>query len=512
MSANVDPLAASYDRLPYPRNSYHYTHPDRLGVLGLMLGLEPAPANGSRVLELGCASGANLVPLAYALPQATFVGVDFSACQIAEARTFAKALGLTNVELLERNILELEPELGQFDYVIAHGVYSWVADEVREQLLTIISRHLAPQGIAYVSYNTNPGGHLRRIIREMARYHVGRLNQPADAAAQVRSLVRFLSEGTPFRDAAYCLVLRSQLAVLDKMSDAGLIHEVLEVENQAVLFHNFSEEAATAGLQYLTEATFADRARLPLPADVLGKLRQQQGPIGYEQYLDFFNGQSFRRTLLCRAEANLAGDVNLAAVERMWVASAARAKGAKIDVQSSELLEFETQYAERLTLTAPLSKAAWLCLAETYPQAIPLHELAQSAAARIGRQATAADMQQLVSEVLGRFMWGKELVELFRDPPPAARYAGEHPRASAAARYQAQLGWGLTSLTHKMVHGLSDTSRELLPLLDGRHDRTSLAAALASKRPTLSHVALTSQLDAALEELARLGLLHETEI
>ena len=88
--------------------------------------MTPVDAARSRVIELGCAGGGNLLPLAERYPQSVFVGVDPSAQQIATARQTAAALGFANIEFRRQGIAELGPELGTFDYIIADRLYSSV--------------------------------------------------------------------------------------------------------------------------------------------------------------------------------------------------------------------------------------------------------------------------------------------------------------------------------------------------------------------------------------------------
>ncbi|HKD36864.1 MAG TPA: class I SAM-dependent methyltransferase, partial [Pirellulales bacterium] len=82
-------MSSSYDRIPYPRHSYAFTHPDRMATLATLHGMSPPPVARCRVLELGCASGSNLIPMAYALPHSEFVGIDSSHRQMDDARKFA---------------------------------------------------------------------------------------------------------------------------------------------------------------------------------------------------------------------------------------------------------------------------------------------------------------------------------------------------------------------------------------------------------------------------------------
>jgi SAM-dependent methyltransferase len=183
----------SYDEVPYDSNPFQQTHPSRLFTIGTLFGLRPAPVQRCRVLELACAGGGNLMPMADYLPDSEFVGIDLSAKQIADGQAIAAQLGLKNLTLRQANILDVDASYGSFDYIIAHGVFSWVPGAVRQKILDICSQRLNPNGIAYVSFNTYPGWHMRGMIRDMMRYHSGRFNQPQERVRQARALLDFLA-------------------------------------------------------------------------------------------------------------------------------------------------------------------------------------------------------------------------------------------------------------------------------------------------------------------------------
>ena len=153
-----------YDEVPYPSQSYASTYPDYLRTHGILRGMNPAAAARCRVLELGCGAGGNLLPMALTLPQSKFIGIDLAAEPILEGKRLIAAAGLTNITLLQGDVCNLTADLGRFDYIIAHGLYSWVPPAVREKLLAVIQASLTPNGVAFVSYNAQPGGHVRQMF------------------------------------------------------------------------------------------------------------------------------------------------------------------------------------------------------------------------------------------------------------------------------------------------------------------------------------------------------------
>ena len=186
--------ASTYDDIPYESHPFAQSHPNRLFTIGTLFGMKPTPVQKCRVLELGCAAGGNLIPMADYLPESQFVGIDNSANQIGDALDTVRQLGLENVIFKHASILDVDAAYGMFDYIICHGVFSWVPENVRSKILEICGTLLTPNGIAYVSYNTFPGWHMRGMIRDMMRYHAARFSDPKDRIQQSRALLKFLTQ------------------------------------------------------------------------------------------------------------------------------------------------------------------------------------------------------------------------------------------------------------------------------------------------------------------------------
>jgi len=151
---------------PSISNSFPQSAPGQLAAIAYLFGLAPPDVPSARLLEISCAAGGNLSSYAAAHPQARVVGIDLSQVQIDQGRARTRALGLDNVDLIAGDIARMDPVgLGQFDFVIAHGVHSWVPAEVQEALLSAFRRLLTSEGVAYMSYNVYPGWKSKEIIR-----------------------------------------------------------------------------------------------------------------------------------------------------------------------------------------------------------------------------------------------------------------------------------------------------------------------------------------------------------
>src|SRR5829696_386080 len=192
--------STAYDEVRYSNYPYAQTHPDRLATVAALHGLPtPEPAS-ARVLEIGCGAGGNLLAMAATTPGITALGVDLAAGPIADGRATIEAIGIDNVELRQGDVSDLrDGGLGEFDYVIAHGVYAWVPEPVRDDLLAAVHAHLAADGVAYVSYNANPGGYMRRALRDAGLWFAGDAAPGLERAERARPSTGSCSRIAPAR-------------------------------------------------------------------------------------------------------------------------------------------------------------------------------------------------------------------------------------------------------------------------------------------------------------------------
>ena len=245
----------SYDTIKYPGYTHPQTHPDRMAVIGALSGLEPASVSRCRVLELGCGNASNLAPMAWSLPESQFVGVDLASQSIKQGLEMIKHLGLANIRLVHGDVMSVDGEWGEFDYIIAHGLYSWVPRETREHILEICRLTLARHGLAFISYNAFPGGHLRQMLSEMMIFHVRGFESPQERVTQAMALARFLAEAQNTDD-EYRLWMKSELETLLNHEEGHLYHDELSNLNQPFYFTQFIQAASAHKLQYVAEADY----------------------------------------------------------------------------------------------------------------------------------------------------------------------------------------------------------------------------------------------------------------
>jgi SAM-dependent methyltransferase len=524
------PAPFSYDELPYTNQPFMQTHPGRLAALAKLFGMRTPAVASCRVLELGCASGGNLISMAIALPGARFLGIDLSARQIEAGRQLIAALGLTNIELRHADIAAVDAAYGAFDYIVSHGIYSWVPAQIREKLLSICHDNLVPDGVAYVSYNTLPGWGIRRILRDAMLYHSRAAQSAGERIRQARAMLDILARGLS-RDTPYGAVLLQDLESLSEASDAYVSHDHLEEINEPVYFHEFVEAAQRHGLQYLAEAEFSTMTPTGVSAETKKALRGiAPDLIAHEQYLDFLCYRRFRQTLLVHRSVPLSRKLDAQSVREFQIASPAEPVSPSPALAEGASETFRAPNGASISAVSALSKAALLLLTQQWPLALPFAQLVAASRARVqedtgaGTDATTwdRDARTLGIEMLQCYAAG--VVELRVWSPRLGLASSTRPIASPLARLQAMRGDEITNLLQQRVT-LGDFDRALLPLLDGTRDRDDLAAALAqvaaqqalqvpqqdgaAVRGPAPALLLRDALESSLSRLARFALLTD---
>ena len=467
----------AYDEVRYSNYPYAQTHPDRLATVAALHGLPSPDPETARVLELGCGAGGNLIAMAVATPGIRAVGVDLAAEPVAEGRGIIEALGLENVELRQGDVSDLrDGSLGEFDFVIAHGLYAWVPEPVRDDVLRAIHSHLAADGLGYVSYNANPGGIMRRALREAGLWFAGDAAPGVERAERARRLYRFLLENRAGTEDWWGRLLESQVEALAQGPVSRLVHDDLSEHWAPVWFSDFAAHAAANGLAYVGESDLATMLPQRIPPAVAGELEEISGGdrIRREQLIDILRSVFFRQSVLCRDSRRPSDEPDPSVLRGLHFGVRPGAPG-------------EEQ-------PAGLLGSALALLRSREPDTLSFTEL---------RAATSADPDELAEALHEGFL--AELVMPHRSPLRVGSAVGvERPVASPLARFQARMSTQVTSLAYTTVHMEEPAARLLLTLLDGTRDR---AAILAEFRERTGVPLSAEDLDANLATLGRMFLL-----
>jgi SAM-dependent methyltransferase len=466
-SDSIDP----YDRIPYTNHAYAESHPDRLRVVALLSGWAPPSLEGARVLEVGTGRGGNLLAMAAGLPNAALVGVERSARQAREARATAAHAGVTNVTVHAGNFTDpaLVDESGGFDFVIAHGVASWVSPHEREELLSRIGRWLSPAGVAYVSFNVLPGWYERFAARDWLRFCAAQGGLASDGAAPLRWLAQNVSpELATYRGA----LARVEQRLRDTEA-AYLLHEYLAETNEPLRVSQLLEEAERAGLDYLGDAIPANVAIETLPESVVNAAARLSSSAAQE-LVDFVRCTAFRRALFIRKDAarercfRSPAKLDAGAVRSLYIASRLRSKGAGA-AGGPTLFEGP---AGSVSVTSALSRAALAELSDVAPRALAFDDLVERAKVRASESLENA--AELASEILDLWL-SVDGIDLHGFVAPFVTTIEERPMVCPLARVQATAGQPITNRWHQEVLFAETLARDVLCVADGTRTPEELA-------------------------------------
>lgn len=519
----------AYDVLEYPSHVHPQAHPSRLAAIARLHGIDAASPRACHLLEVGCGDGLQLLTLAMAYPRSRFVGVDLSQAAIARGEATRRRLGLDNLRLVAADLMAWDPGPDPFDYITAHGFFSWVPDVVRDRLLALCRQALSPTGIAYVSYNALPGCHLRRLMWDMLRHHTRGIEDPRARIEAARDLLASL-ETDVAGSQVYGDAVRSEARDLLRRTETSvLFHDDLADTNQPFSISDFAARAGAHQLRYLGEADYHEMSDAGLTDDARERLAQRAGGdrLQREQYLDYLKGRRFRQTLLCHAEATMQDAPDPQKARGLFAVGHLRtddADGNALDLSPGSPARFHSGDGAMLTTDHPLLKAALAMIGNAFPAALAFDQvLADAREASHSEASVEEDATALADTWVAAF--GLGLLTLHCDPPGFATEAGAMPRANALAQLQVEAGSDLvTSLRPSMIRIDSRLALELIRLLDGQRDRAQLLHDLAERMASLPMAsmdeaqrpqdpawwrdALAGQLEAGLTQTARMGLLE----
>ncbi|MCP4133075.1 MAG: methyltransferase domain-containing protein [bacterium] len=467
----------AYDITQYYSHPYSQTHPQNLYTIARLMGLNPKDFREARILELGCAAGGNIIPLAFNMPNAEIVGVDLSIKQVEEGRNEIQSLGLKNIRIEHKSITDIDESYGKFDYIICHGVYCWVPEEVQERILSVCQMNMAVEGVAYISYNTLPGWNMVKSVRDMMIYHVQNFDSPEEKAQQARSILEFMLKGLGEDKSPYAESLRNELEILSERSDSYLLHDHLEELNRPIYFHQFMEAADRHKLSYLADTHLANMYVHNLPAAVSQEFMKINDIVRTQQYMDFLRNQRFRCTLLCQKAAHdisLKRNINVNRIEDFYIAFNGTVN-TNIDwetLMSIEKVTFESDYLT-VTVTEPLSKIAMMVLTENKGKPLAYEDLCDMVMERTEETDREKVKFHLNEELnLMRLVLGG-LINIYSE---GARYLSsvpEKPMISRMARFQGEKRELVTNQRHENV-SLNMAERIMIQYMDGSVTREKI--------------------------------------
>jgi len=474
-------VTTTYDIVRYPSWPITSTHPSRIAAYAKLLGHSFTPFEESRVLEIGCGDGLNLMSMAVGAPKATFVGVDLAEAPIAYGRTLAEAANIKNITLMAQDVTKVGKELGSFDYIIAHGVYAWVPGNVRAAIMRLIGDTLTPNGLAFISYNVEPGCKMRHILRDLMLGRMQGSETPQERIAHahdtLKTYIDIWDDEDPFQKA-----LKTEALDILKRVPAQLFHDELGPLWEPQKLSTVVEHAQANGLEYLCDMRSRDMATMfssPQPMTT-------EDWIHVEQSHDFAEMRRFRQSIFCRTETPIDRQLNADRLGDLWAAASLTC----------------TDHGEHFTITTPNGDEF-----ETGDPVLAHFLMQLGNAFPLAVSCAPAKTNPLLAEAL-LTLFSKSIIEFVTAPLPARGDAADFPLVSPLARVQIERGeLVLASLRHKPFRLEDEQVRKLFCLLDGTHSRADLIR-VTGEFLSLPADQAEQKLLTALTEFTKLGAMQ----
>jgi methyltransferase-like protein/2-polyprenyl-3-methyl-5-hydroxy-6-metoxy-1,4-benzoquinol methylase len=476
IDANTAGTHEDYDEMPYESHTYAFSSPVNLYTLAKLFKVNAPDFKTCKVLELGCASGGNILPYAINYPKAHFTGVDLSKRQVEEARKNVEALGIKNVALKHMSIMDIKKDFGKFDYIVAHGVYSWVPDEVQDKILQVCKDHLTDNGVAYISYNTLPGWNMIQTVRDMMIYHTAGFKTLAEKAQQGRLLLNFVKESFGKEgNSPYVKLIEAEEKILAGQGDYYLIHDHLNRDNHPCYFHEFMAKAAKHQLGYISDVDISQMYLGSLPENVRSVLATIQNDIvRTEQYIDFISNRRFRMSLLCKNDVKANRALNPEDVKNVYF---------RTKIEKKNEGSYQLTGLKQLTLSIannPVGEALCEVLIEQQPNSTQVEELEQKVQKKLGAKVAKAGAKSIIYQnLLEIIIRGGGFISSDKDQH--VKEISERPEVSKLARHQVSSQIWVTNQRYEKV--TTDLfSRMAIKYCDGTKSIDEV------KRAIISHV------------------------
>jgi methyltransferase-like protein/trans-aconitate methyltransferase len=468
----------SYDVVPYESDTHKVTRPDHLATVARLFGVDAPDFRNARILELGCAGGGNLIPMAAAYPESQFVGIDLSEGHISDAEKLSTGAELTNVRFHCVSITDVDASFGTFDYIIAHGVYAWVPEDVRNRIFSICQNNLSPNGLAYISYNTLPGWNMVKTVRDMMIYHAELFDDPATKIREARQMVQFAANNAVSSDPIYKQMLEREVSTISEGSDDYVFHDHMAPLNDPSYFRDFMALASENGLQYLGDCHLPTMYLGNFSAQTRETLGQIDDIVRQEQYLDFLTNRRFRNTILCRAELSVDRGITTDRLKSLCFGTVLAPKGGLSNVDLS--VDGPTEFVHSSSATSFVANnrrlaAAFCVLSEQFGLPCRLEDLVAKACVLLSNESEENIQKEFLQNVVTLMLSGA--LEVYGDPGGHTPEVSSTPEVWPLARFFAGAKPRVPNLLHN-GYDMGDDLRAMVPYADGSRTIDQITEAL----------------------------------
>lgn len=496
------------------------THPEHLATLGIFFGMHPPLIENCSVLELGCGDGNSLLAHAFNLQNAHFVGVDLAKNHIETAKRSVEELNLKNIEFHQIDVMKMSVEdFGKFDYITAHGLFSWVPRLVCEKILLLYQEMLTPNGIGYISFNAFPGARQRQMTGDIIRYFTQTISEPNEKVKKSIAFLNFLAENSG-EAKSYQAVLKNELNRFLKLSASEIFHDDLSEINQPFYFYEFAELLEKHELQFLAEADLHAMFTGGLSEDAANFINSLDDIIEREQYIDFLRGHTFRQVLFCRKEIELNRQIEPAVLQNFLLSSHIRPASQNFNLLDNDFVTFMGQNGTSIDIDHPLTKTALFYLGQIWARSVGFSEMLEAARNILISNGFETDDWQTGFETAGEIFLQiccqTDLIKLHLRQSKAAETLNEKPKINEFARWQLRDSIKILTLYNIGISFEDSFTRQFLYLLDGTRNRSDLLTEMRKfvesneeiqDKENFS-VAFAERIDRIIEQLVRVGMFN----
>lgn len=317
--------------------------PELMRLSLLLQGVDmPAPEPGQpfRYLELGFGLGLSL-NIHAAVRGGEFWGTDFLPQHAERARVTSETAG-NNCVILNKSFAELDEmsadgKLPQFDAVAFHGIWSWINIENRTHILNILRRNLRSGGVAYISYNTQPGWSFFMPVRELMVQNVERLGEDVDIHERIKTTLDYVNS-LGEAGAAFFKNNPQSMAFLRHIKKYPVNYLAQEYFNrswQPFYFREVAEDLASVGCGFVSSTNLTSQTGALVPPQTRGLLGQTVNPFTRETLRDFAMNQRFRSDLFVRDVKRMTSKEQMAKLGETCLMLAADAGNVNLSLKTS---------------------------------------------------------------------------------------------------------------------------------------------------------------------------------
>lgn len=434
--------------------------------------------------------------IATACPTAECTGIDNATEQIVSGRQAIHEIGLNNIELINSDFGALTDSSKHYDYIICHGVFSWIPTEQQDRLLATIKQLLAPQGLAYLSYNCLPGWQSRDALRRLLLEQTDAISDNTEKIRVARELMGWLLEILCDDYSPYALGLKSELENIQHHSDSFILHELLNSHTSAMYFSAFAKKLAEHHLRFMCEARFGRTLSHRLTKEGVScekclSTSLDNHQLNVESFLSYIYPTALRRSLICHDHQIPLNYPRIDQIRSFFLASPL-VPTSPPELHDSVVNEYAAPQGFMVEVKEPLFKEALAIMADKWPQAISFKELSEELSLTHQHISKNDKTDKKLIDFLFDF-YCQELIELYSAPLPFTLSIRDKPQISALARWQLQNQNWATNLRHEYVI-LNEFGRSVAKLCNGRNSPADIANAI-QKEMTMGNleVAISGQ-------------------